>query len=60
MPEQTEQALYANIDAGWWPYVNLYLVTWGQNVCRPVYPRCGACAIADVCPKLGVRTTRAS
>ena len=29
-------------DARWWPYINLYLVTWGQNVCRPVYPRCGA------------------
>ena len=26
----------------WWPYLNLYLVTWGQNVCRPIYPRCGA------------------
>ena len=24
--------------------INLYLVTWGQNVCRPVYPRCGDCA----------------
>ena len=24
----------------WWPYINLYLVTWGQNICRPVYPRC--------------------
>ena len=22
----------------WWPLVNLYMVTWGQNVCRPVYP----------------------
>ena len=32
------------IDARWWPYINLYLVTWGQNVCRPVYPRCGDCA----------------
>jgi endonuclease III len=54
-PEQTEQALYRNTDARWWPYLNLYLVTWGQNVCRPVYPRCGACAIADTCPKRGVR-----
>ena len=24
----------------WWPVINLYLVTWGQNVCRPVYPLC--------------------
>ncbi len=21
--------------ARWWPLINLYLVTWGQNVCRP-------------------------
>jgi endonuclease-3 len=53
-PDQTEQALYAATDACWWPYVNLYLVTWGQNVCRPVYPRCGECAIADGCLKKGV------
>ena len=57
-PEQTEQALYRNTDARWWPYLNLYLVTWGQNVCRPVYPRCGACAIAETCPRRGVRVTR--
>ncbi|HEY2907545.1 MAG TPA: endonuclease III [Vicinamibacterales bacterium] len=53
-PEQTEQALYAATTARWWPYINLYLVTWGQNVCRPVYPRCGACAIRPLCPQLGV------
>ncbi len=53
-PEQTEQALYESVDARWWPYINLYLVTWGQNVCRPVYPRCGDCAIASLCPKIGV------
>jgi endonuclease III len=38
----------------WWPLVNLYLVTWGQNVCRPVYPLCPACVLADSCPKVGV------
>lgn len=53
-PEQTEQALYSNTDQAWWPYINLYLVTWGQNVCRPVYPRCGACAIASTCPRIDV------
>jgi endonuclease-3 len=59
-PEQTEQALYRNTDARWWPYINLYLVTWGQNVCRPVYPRCGACAIAATCPRLGARAQAAT
>jgi endonuclease III len=56
-PDETEQALYAFADARWWPYINLYLVTWGQNVCRPVYPRCGACALNDLCPRLEVERT---
>ena len=56
-PEETEQALYATTDRRWWPYINLYLVTWGQNVCRPVYPRCGDCVIRDECRRIGVRAT---
>jgi endonuclease III len=48
-PEETEQALYETIPKRWWPLINLYLVTWGQNVCRPVYPRCHECAIARDC-----------
>ena len=50
-PEDTEKALYAATESRWWPYINLYLVTWGQNVCRPVYPRCGACVLHDICPR---------
>jgi len=53
-PDETEQALYRSTDRRWWPYLNLYLVTWGQNVCRPVYPRCGDCVIADDCRRIGV------
>jgi endonuclease-3 len=53
-PDETEQALYQATAARWWPYINLYLVTWGQNVCRPVYPRCGVCAIAPYCKRVGV------
>jgi endonuclease-3 len=53
-PEETEHALYAAANRKWWPVINLYLVTWGQNVCRPVYPLCGSCAIVDLCPRIGV------
>lgn len=53
-PEQTEQALYRAAARRWWPLINLYLVTWGQNVCRPVYPLCGECVLNDLCPKVGV------
>ena len=58
LPDETEQALYRVTDRRWWPYVNLYLVTWGQNVCRPVHPRCGDCAIRRECPRIGVRKTQ--
>jgi endonuclease-3 len=53
-PDRTELALYRAVARRWWADVNLYLVTWGQNVCRPVYPRCGACVIASMCPRIGV------
>jgi endonuclease III len=53
-PEETEHALYAAANRRWWPVINLYLVTWGQNVCRPVYPLCGTCVLFDLCPKIGV------
>jgi endonuclease-3 len=53
-PDETERALYRATARRWWPIINLYLVTWGQNVCRPVYPLCPRCVLADVCPKIGV------
>jgi endonuclease-3 len=53
-PDDTERALYSAVPRRWWASVNLYLVTWGQNVCRPLYPRCRVCIVSRVCPKIGV------
>lgn len=53
-PDETEHALYAAAQRRWWPIINLYLVTWGQNVCRPVYPLCGGCVLGPDCPRIGV------
>ena len=53
-PDDTEQALYRVVPRRLWPEVNLRLVTWGQNVCKPVYPRCPACAVSSLCPRIGV------
>jgi endonuclease III len=53
-PEETEHGLYRATARRWWPVINLYLVTWGQNVCRPVYPLCPQCVLMDMCPKVGV------
>jgi endonuclease-3 len=53
-PEETEQALYRAIERRWWSRINLYLVTWGQRVCRPIGPKCSVCAIRTLCPRVGV------
>jgi endonuclease-3 len=53
-PEQTERALYKAAPRRWWSEINLHLVTWGQNVCRPVYPLCPSCEISRWCEKRGV------
>ena len=53
-PAETERALYTSTSERWWSSINLYLVTWGQNVCRPIYPRCDACVIRPHCPQVGV------
>jgi endonuclease-3 len=56
-PDETEQALYRVVPRRLWPQVNLRLVTWGQNVCRPVYPLCSVCAVSTLCPRIGVIRT---
>jgi endonuclease-3 len=53
-PEQTERALYEVTPKRWWSRINLYLVTWGQHVCRPIYPLCPRCPVIDLCPRIGV------
>ena len=53
-PDETEQALYRTVARRWWPLINLYLVTWGQNVCKPLYPICGRCRLASLCPRIDV------
>ena len=53
-PEQTERALYEVAPRKWWSQINLHLVTWGQHVCKPVYPQCRRCILDSTCPKIGV------
>ncbi len=53
-PEATEQALYEVASKRWWSKINQYLVTWGQNVCKPIYPICHQCALSTLCPRIGV------
>ena len=57
-PEQTEKALKEIVPKHYWIELNYLLVTWGQNICTPVRPFCSQCAIAHLCPKIGVTKSR--
>jgi len=53
-PEKTEFALRQKLPRRYWKEINELLVTYGQNLCRPLRPRCGACRIARYCDRVGV------
>jgi endonuclease-3 len=57
-PDQTEAALRQRLPRRHWIGLNDLLVSFGQNVCRPTSPRCSACPVSDLCPRLGVRRSR--
>lgn len=48
-PEKTERELARTVDPRYWIPLNPLLVQHGQNLCRPIGPRCGECPIADLC-----------
>jgi endonuclease III len=57
-PEQTEMALREKLPEEHWIEYNDLLVTWGQNVCRPLSPLCSKCAIRPNCHQVGVTKHR--
>ena len=54
----TERALARIIPMRLWIDLNTILVTFGQNICRPVSPLCSQCAAFALCKKAGVRQSR--
>jgi endonuclease III len=57
-PDATEMVLREELPRRHWKGYNDLLVTFGQNICKPVSPFCKSCAIADTCPKIGVSKYR--
>ncbi len=57
-PDQTETALRNKLPQEYWIEYNDLLVTWGQNVCRPISPFCSKCAIEPYCRQVGVAKHR--
>lgn len=55
-PEETEFALREKLPIQYWIPINTLLVTHGQNVCKPINPKCGECPISEYCEKFGVKS----
>jgi endonuclease-3 len=57
-PEETEMALRAKLPKRYWIGYNDLLVSFGQNVCAPISPRCSVCPVRTLCRRVGVTTSR--
>lgn len=57
-PDETEKVLREILPKRYWKGFNDLLVSFGQNLCKPVSPFCTTCPIADNCPKIGVTRSR--
>ena len=57
-PEETEIALRQKLPEEYWIEFNDLLVTYGQNVCRPISPFCSTCKIRVYCRQVGVKRNR--
>lgn len=57
-PEQTEMALRKKLPKEYWMEYNDLLVTYGQNICKPISPFCSKCRIEEHCKKIGITSSR--
>jgi len=57
-PDETEMVLREILPKRFWKSYNDLLVSFGQNLCKPVSPFCSSCPVEDQCPKIGVTRSR--
>lgn len=57
-PEQTEQILREKLPSKFWIPINGLLVSFGQNQCTPISPRCSSCSLSGICKKVGLVSSR--
>jgi len=57
-PEESEVALEKIMPRRFWIPLNELLVTYGQQICRPVSPICSKCGVYDYCQRVGVERSR--
>ena len=56
--DATEMALRKKLPPRYWVTFNDLLVTYGQNLCKPISPFCSRCKITQYCRRVGVTLSR--
>ena len=57
-PEESEKVLQTIMPKRFWIPLNELLVSYGQEVCTSLSPKCSLCPEASRCPKIGVSKSR--
>ncbi|MBI3593348.1 MAG: endonuclease III [Nitrospirae bacterium] len=57
-PDESEFALRQCLPRRHWKIYNDLLVTFGQNLCKPVSPYCSLCKLSSLCERHGVLSSR--
>ncbi|KKO21158.1 MAG: endonuclease III [Candidatus Brocadia fulgida] len=57
-PHETEFALREKLPKKYWLTINDLLVTFGQNICVPISPKCSICPVTVYCKKVEVTRSR--
>jgi endonuclease III len=57
-PEETEMALRRTLPRRFWIGYNDLLVSFGQNICAPISPKCSICPVSALCRRVGVTSSR--
>ncbi len=57
-PDETEMVLREKLPKRYWIEYNALLVTWGQNICKPISPLCSKCRLNNLCQRAGVGISR--
>jgi endonuclease-3 len=57
-PHETEFALRKKLPEKYWIDYNAMLVTWGQNICKPISPLCSKCIVNRICERNNVEISR--
>jgi len=57
-PFETEMALRKKLNKKYWSIINYILVQHGQNICKPIGPKCSICPVSKECRRINVKPVR--